>query len=137
MRNGKLLICITWNGTRLHSVKSFALNNYYDIPVEYLMYPVKNKAIEIWSDSFTYLEDEDVLYAFGENNGSILTEERGLRTCSEGRHEEWFLHAKGESQGGGTELTLLRKWLELHPNIVVDDPDENRANKIYRMFVDV
>ena len=93
VENGKLLICITCEGNRLQSVKSFAFHNYYRIPVEYLMYPVlkENGSIEVWSDSFTYLEEEDILY----------------------------------------------DWLSVHPEIIVDDQEENMKNRKYRMFVDV
>ena len=139
LKKGSIVLCITYAENQLLSVKSFAWDDYYHLPNEYLMYPIwdEDNILVPWSDSFTYQEEEDILYAFGDENIPQLRKEGVLRTKSADIHEEWFCSNDKGNFGGPLELDLLEKWLLKHPFVAVYSADENRQKDHYRWFVDV
>lgn len=139
IQRGRVLICVTYEDNRIVSVKSFALDEYYKLPNEYLMYPMitDEGGIEIWSDSFTYQEPDDIRYAFSDQNGKALAQAGKLRFRHPDTHEEWFWCNDRGDFGGPLELELLKLWLETHPEITVDSMDDNLEKSRYRWFVNV
>ena len=139
LKKGSIVLCITYAENQLLSVKSFAWDDYYHLPNQYLMYPIwdEDNILVPWSDSFTYQEEEDILYAFGDENIPQLRKEGVLRTKSADIHEEWFCSNDKGNFGGPLELDLLEKWLLKHPFVAVYSEEENRQKDHYRWFVDV
>ena len=139
IRLGKVLLCVTYEDNKVVSVKSFAWNNYYELPNEYLMYPVQDEGKELlpWRDSFTYQERDDIVYAFCDTDGEALKNAEVLRFRHPDSHEEWFWSDDIGNFGGPLEMEFLEMWLSMHLEITVDSTEENMENDRYRWFVDV
>lgn len=139
IRNGKVILCISYEDNKISSVKSFSWDRYGELPVEYLLYPVfePDGLLVPWSDSFTYQEKEDIVYAFWDHDGEALYKAGVLRLRHPDTHEEWFWSDDKRNYGGPLELELLEMWLKEHPDIKVDSMNENRDNDKTRLFVSV
>ena len=138
IQKGNVPICICHENGKVVSVKSFAWT-CHGIPSEYLMYPIRTKdgSVEIWRDSFTYQEKDDIVYAFWDTDAKKLKEAEVLRFRHPDTHEEWFQSKEREDFGGSAELELLERWLKLHPEIEVETMEENVESDATRWFVDV
>lgn len=81
IRNGKVILCVTYENNRIVSVKSIAWNRQYENAVVYLMYPVldEENGVMSWRDSFTYLDKDDIIGSFDSFDGSVLMEKGLLR----------------------------------------------------------
>lgn len=139
IRGGKVILCVSYKDNRVLSVKSFAWHRVYEIPNEYLMYPVLDEEDGVlpWRDSFTYQEKEDIVQAFEISDGAFLKNIGMLRVQDPDTYEEWFWSDDRENFGGPLEISFLHMWLSLHPEITVDSKKENIENDRYRWFVDV
>lgn len=139
IRSGKVILCITHGDDRIISVKSFAWKSSYELPEEYLMYPMIDQEGQLlpWRDSFTYQEEEDITDAFYNTNAAALKDAGVLRFIHPSTHEEWFWSNDRWNYGGPLEMELLKLWLKEHPGMKVDTADENRKNDKTRWFVDV
>ena len=139
IRSGKVILCITYENNRIISVKSFVWSRKYELPAEYLMYPVyeKRDGLLPWRDSFVYHEKEDIIAGFVDLDGAALKEKGVLRLRHPDTHEEWFWSDDKENFGGPLEMQCLETWLSLHSDITVDSTAENKEKDWYRLFVDV
>lgn len=139
IRNGKIILCITHEYNKIISVKSFSWNSCYELPEEYLMYPIRDHDGQLlpWRDSFTYQEKEDIINAFYDRDGEALKNAGRLRFRHPDTHEEWFWSDERRNYGGPLELELLNMWLKEHPDIMLDSMEENIEHDKTRWFVDV
>lgn len=139
IRNGKIILCITYEYGKIISVKSFSWDSYCKLPEEYLMYPIRDQDGQLlpWSDSFTYQEKEDIICAFHDKDAEALKNAGLLRFRHPDTHEEWFWSDDKGNYGGPLELELLDMWLKGHPEIRVDSMEENIKHGKTRWFVDI
>lgn len=139
IRNGKIILCITYEYNRIISVKSFSWDDHYGLPEEYLMYPMRDNKGQLvpWRDSFTYQEEEDIVNAFYDRDGEALKDAGLLRFRHPDTHEEWFWSDEVSNYGGPLELELLDLWLKEHADITVDSMEENIEHDKTRWFVGV
>lgn len=141
IKRGTILICIQWDESmkKVTAVKSFRWIGGAGFPEEYLMYPCyendeKREGVSIWSDSFTYLDNDDITCSFPERVDEELLQSGKLRDSNRDA-EEWFSSSDRENYGGPLELHLLEKWLKRHPGYRLDSTEENREESAYRWFV--
>lgn len=139
IRKGNIVLCVSYEDNRVICVKSFAWDGYYELPNEYLMYPVMDEDDGLcpWRDSFTYQEKEDIVWAFEDSDGEELTEKGVLRNLHPDSHEEWFWSSDSGNYGGPLELRFLSMWLSLHPEVTVDSTEDNLERDKFRWFVSV
>ena len=151
IKNGKVVLCITYTDDRIISVKSFAFDSRYKMVDEYIMYPHKNHSededsdsdsgnnqhVLSWRDYFTYQADVDIIYAFEDKNGKLLKEKGVLRLTDPGIHEVWFLSNDRDKFGRFLEPDLLEMWLSLNPGLKLNSIRENIENDTYRWPVSV
>lgn len=139
IRNGRVVLCITYKNNRIISVKSFVWNYKAELPEEYLMYPVREDDGQLlpWSDSFTYQEKTELWDAFYNTDAEALKNAGLLRFRHPDTYEEWFWSNDRDNYGGPLEMELLDLWMKEHPNIEVDSTEENIENDKYRWFVGV
>lgn len=139
IRMGNILLCVSYENNRIHSVKSFSWDREEGLADEYLMYPVLDPGEQLlpWRDSFTYQEKEDIIYAFNCFDGEELHARGALRRRHPDTHEEWFWSNDRENFGGPLELDFLEMWLSLHPEVTVDSTDDNMEKDHVRWFVSV
>lgn len=138
---GCVIIGICWDDeNRIREVKSFVRTARTGLINEYLMYPcvdAKDGDINIWSDSFTYQEDRDLLCAFSDHGAEKLMKKGVIRESSPDVSEEWFWSGDRGNYGGPLELRLLEEWLKDHPEVSVQTWEENEREQKYRMFVSI
>ena len=141
LKRGGVLIGISVNEDHvIRDVKSLVWIDHLGVVNEYLMYPcidAEYGGISIWSDSFTYQGEADVLAAFSNSGAQTLMRDGVIRFPDPEITEEWFFtHDKG-NYGGPIEAKLLEEWLKDHPEVSVMSEEENMEKQKYRWLVSI
>ncbi len=142
IKRGSIIIGIRYNTEEklVHYVASMIWNEPYKVPKWYQMYPCyaneeKQRGVEIWSDTITEIEQEDIIYRFYTRNPEKAIMEGSIKCCAGNDFEEWFTSSDKYNFAGPAEIQALEEWLEKHPEYKLQSMDEHRAESKGRLVL--
>ncbi len=142
IKRGSIIIGIRYNTEEklVHYVASMIWNAAYKVPKWYQMYPCyaneeKQRGVEIWSDTITEVEEEDIIYKFYTTNPEKAMMEGCIKCCGGNDFEEWFTSSDKYNFAGPAEIQALEEWIKLHPEYKLQSMEEHRAESKGRLVL--
>ena len=133
----QVLINICWFQNRVLYVRSMIPDRNTNMLAEYTMYPCiygqdHDCGIGVWSETLRYREKEYISSLFSKQYTDVLDPEGRLRNTPAGVHEEWYVYTGAWNFAGKAELSFIKEWSTVHPEIAIDTEEENRVKDRFR-----